>query len=214
MGYGPSKVKGSGQECPLHTFKAKGSRLPLLHKNVGRIFLQQRSVARAPPAPRNSPSAVRPIFTIFILADVHSSQTIRAGDVYAAGIRGRGRRPTFTAFMSSTLLAKYRYRRRLPHLQRADCDLFVTFCTGARMPLPGGARDLVLGHCLREHENRIRLYAAVVMPDHARCALAQTRSRWLAFSTGRYPAVYEKRYGSLHQQSLQSFRASLGGRVV
>jgi REP element-mobilizing transposase RayT len=90
-------------------------------------------------------------------------------------VAGGGARPTFTAFMSSTLLAKYRYRRRLPHLQRADCDLFVTFCTGARMPLPGGARDLVLGHCLREHENRIRLYAAVVMPDHVQLLLSPKR---------------------------------------
>jgi len=27
--------------------------------------------------------------------------------------------------MSSPILTKYRYRRRLPHLQKADCDLFV-----------------------------------------------------------------------------------------
>src|SRR6476620_10725033 len=51
---------------------------------------------------------------------------------------------------SSAILAKYRYRRRLPHLQKADADLFVTFCTGARRILPGVARDLVLEHCLRE----------------------------------------------------------------
>ncbi|HUK46248.1 MAG TPA: hypothetical protein VLW06_01605 [Terriglobales bacterium] len=37
---------------------------------------------------------------------------------------------------NSTILAKYRYRRRLPHLQKADADLFVTFCTGARAILP------------------------------------------------------------------------------
>lgn len=43
------------------------------------------------------------------------------------------------------------------------------------MPLPGAARDLVLGHCLREHENRIRLYAAVVMPDHVHLLLSPKR---------------------------------------
>ena len=67
---------------------------------------------------------------------------------------------------SPTPLAKYRYRRRLPHLQKADTALFVTFCTAGRLPLPGEARELVLEHCLREHGMRIHLYAAVVMPDH------------------------------------------------
>jgi REP element-mobilizing transposase RayT len=68
--------------------------------------------------------------------------------------------------MSATPLIKYRYRRRLPHLQKADADLFVTFCTCGRTPLPEPARDLVLRHCLREHSRRIHLHAVVVMPDH------------------------------------------------
>jgi REP element-mobilizing transposase RayT len=76
--------------------------------------------------------------------------------------------------------AKYCYRRRLPHLQKADAALFVTFCTGAHLILPDWARDLVLEHCLREGglrplagegaratlPSRIHLYAVVVMPDH------------------------------------------------
>ncbi len=71
---------------------------------------------------------------------------------------------------------KYRYRRRLPHLQKSDCDLFVTFCTLGRRPLPGAARDLVLAHCLREHEKRIQLHAAVIMPDHVHLLLLPLRS--------------------------------------
>jgi REP element-mobilizing transposase RayT len=63
-------------------------------------------------------------------------------------------------------------------LQKDDAPLFITFCTGARIPLPENARDLVLEHCLREGgilsfagegaraTRRIHLYAAVVMPDH------------------------------------------------
>jgi REP element-mobilizing transposase RayT len=84
----------------------------------------------------------------------------------------------------SVILNKYRYRRRLPHLQKADADLFITFCTGARKVLPQEARDLVLRHCLREGgithfagegaratkiieaKPRIHLHAIVVMPDH------------------------------------------------
>ena len=83
-------------------------------------------------------------------------------------------------------LSKYRYRRRLPHLQKADADLFITFCTGARRILPGEARDLVLEHCLREggilpsagegaRATRIHLYAAVVMPDHVHLLFSPLR---------------------------------------
>jgi REP element-mobilizing transposase RayT len=87
-------------------------------------------------------------------------------------------------------LAKYRYRRRLPHVQKADAALFVTFCTGGRMILPERARDLVLEHCLREATTstvagegarptpatRIRLHAAVVMPDHVHLLLTPLRN--------------------------------------
>jgi REP element-mobilizing transposase RayT len=92
---------------------------------------------------------------------------------------------------SSTTLAKYRYRRRLPHLQKADADLFVTFCTNGRHVLSPQARDIVLAHCLREGGitksvtrapspaekpiSRIRLYAVVVMPDHVHMLLKPLR---------------------------------------
>jgi REP element-mobilizing transposase RayT len=91
---------------------------------------------------------------------------------------------------TSQTLAKYQYRRRLPHLQKADAALFVTFCTGGRMILPERARDLVLAHCLREAATsteagegarptraaRIRLHAAVVMPDHVHLLLTPLRN--------------------------------------
>ena len=95
----------------------------------------------------------------------------------------------------AAILAKYRYRRRLPHLQKADADLFITFCTGARTILPEKARHLVLEHCLREGgvllcapesvarapspakavQPRIHLHAAVVMPDHVHILLKPLR---------------------------------------
>jgi REP element-mobilizing transposase RayT len=95
---------------------------------------------------------------------------------------GEGVRATFT-FMSTSAPppAKYCYHRRLPHLQKADAALFVTFCTGARVILPDQTRDLVIDHCLREgglasvarapspaksRTSRIHLYGAIVMPDH------------------------------------------------
>jgi REP element-mobilizing transposase RayT len=100
--------------------------------------------------------------------------------------------------MSRAILAKYRYRRRLPHLQRADADFFITFRT-AQVVLTPGARDLVLEHCLREggiggrafagggaratfdtlhaFAPRIRLYAVVIMPDHVHLLLSPRRNR-------------------------------------
>ncbi len=63
-------------------------------------------------------------------------------------------------------------------------------CTGARLILPEQARDLVLGHCLREGgmarvarapspakgvKPRIHLHAAVVMPDHVHLLLSALR---------------------------------------
>ncbi len=69
-------------------------------------------------------------------------------------------------------------------MQRADADLFVTFCS-ARWKLPFEARDLVLEHCLREGgagggarstiKARLHLYAVVVMPDHVHLLLRPLR---------------------------------------
>ena len=78
--------------------------------------------------------------------------------------------------MSSLILTKYRYRRRLPHLQKADCDLFVSFRAMKNGPLPAPARDLVLEHCLREHSKRVNLLAVVVMPDHVHLLLSPLRN--------------------------------------
>ena len=95
----------------------------------------------------------------------------------------------------STPLAKCEYRRRLPHLQKADAALFVTFCTNGQV-LPGQARDIVLEHWLREggvrpsrqcgagalarerpkvFTSRIHLHAVVVMPDHVHALLTPLR---------------------------------------
>jgi REP element-mobilizing transposase RayT len=104
--------------------------------------------------------------------------------LHAVGGRGR---PPYTMVHDASLLAKYRYRRRLPHLQKADADLFVTFCT-ARWQLPNAAREIVLEHCLREGglrmageaarpapAPRIHLHAIVVMPDHVHLLLQPLR---------------------------------------
>jgi REP element-mobilizing transposase RayT len=62
--------------------------------------------------------------------------------------------------------AKGQYRRHLPHLQYERKTLFVTFSTRKRWVLPPQVRHLVLQHCLHDHEAKLYMHAAVVMPDH------------------------------------------------
>jgi REP element-mobilizing transposase RayT len=78
--------------------------------------------------------------------------------------------------MSSPILTKYRYRRRLPHLQRADCTLFVTFRSHGPGTLPPLARDLVLDHFFRENGKRVNLHAVVVMPNHVHLLITPLRN--------------------------------------
>jgi REP element-mobilizing transposase RayT len=62
--------------------------------------------------------------------------------------------------------AQNAYSRDLPHIQNDGDTLFVTFSTRKRWVLPEHVRQAVLKHCLHDHGVRIRLHAAVVMPDH------------------------------------------------
>jgi REP element-mobilizing transposase RayT len=61
---------------------------------------------------------------------------------------------------------KYDYRRNLPHIEKGSRAHFITFDTYLRWELPPLARDLVLEHCLHDNGTKMRLYIAVVMPDH------------------------------------------------
>jgi putative transposase len=63
------------------------------------------------------------------------------------------------------------YRRNLPHLQRDDKPHFITFVTKRRSILPDWTRDIILSCCIHDHENKYRLYVAVVMPDHVHLIL-------------------------------------------
>mgnify|MGYP001552127165 CR=1 FL=1 len=69
----------------------------------------------------------------------------------------------------------YEYRRKLPHYQPAGRRLFITFRKNSRDPFPPEARDLVLRHCLFDHERRYQLHAAVIMPDHVHLLLTPLR---------------------------------------
>ncbi|SPF31678.1 conserved hypothetical protein [Candidatus Sulfotelmatobacter kueseliae] len=68
--------------------------------------------------------------------------------------------------MPTAAFRRYEYRRRLPHYQRDDRPLFVTFRTQETLELSPEARTLALQHCLRDHGKTIQIHAAVIMPDH------------------------------------------------
>jgi len=63
--------------------------------------------------------------------------------------------------------AKAEYRRHLPHLQREDRPLYVTFVTYKRWVLPEPIRQIILKHCLHDHGVKLQVHGVVVMPDHA-----------------------------------------------
>ncbi len=129
--------------------------------------LRCAGVARAPSPASPNPTPI---------LNVHPSQTSRKQFRHASRMSD-----------TAEVLAKYRYRRRLPHLQKADADLFVTFCAGGPLILPFAARDLVFEHCLREGgllplagegaraTPRIQLRAVVIMPDHVHLLLQPLR---------------------------------------
>jgi len=68
--------------------------------------------------------------------------------------------------MSTATFRRYEYRRRLPHYQRDNCPLFVTFRAQKAIELSPEARTLALQHCLHDHGKTIQIHAAVIMPDH------------------------------------------------
>jgi putative transposase len=77
--------------------------------------------------------------------------------------------------MSQALLkGKYAYRRRLPHYQKDDRALFVTFCCSYD-PLQEPVRDIVLRHCLHDQGTKAAIHAIVVMPDHVHLLLTPLR---------------------------------------
>ena len=69
----------------------------------------------------------------------------------------------------------YDYRRKLPHYQKPDRALFITFCKLGREPFPAEARSAILKHCLHDHGKRYELHAAVVMPEHVHLLLTPLR---------------------------------------
>jgi thiamine-phosphate diphosphorylase len=82
--------------------------------------------------------------------------------------------------------SKPAYRRRLPHLQPGYKTIFVTFRTWGSLVLPDVARDAVLQCCLHDNGVKLRLHAAVIMPDHVHLILTPQRD-----PTGQHYSLLE-----------------------
>jgi REP element-mobilizing transposase RayT len=70
----------------------------------------------------------------------------------------------------------YDYRRRLPHYQKFDRAIFVTFGKRSQEPLSPAARSLVLDHCLMGNNRTMHLHAVVIMPEHVHLLLTPMRN--------------------------------------
>jgi REP element-mobilizing transposase RayT len=77
---------------------------------------------------------------------------------------------------SSILDRKYEYRRRLPHYQKVDRPIFVTFRKLNTDHFPPFARDIILQHCLHDHGRRLQMHAVVVMPEHVHLLMSVLRN--------------------------------------
>jgi REP element-mobilizing transposase RayT len=77
----------------------------------------------------------------------------------------------------SSLGHNYSYHRRLPHHQKADRAIFVTFRKLNREPFAANARDVILQHLIHDDGKRFKLHATVVMPDHVHMLLTPMRDQ-------------------------------------
>src|SRR5512146_1005955 len=69
----------------------------------------------------------------------------------------------------------YTYRRRLPHIQKDDRPVFVTFRTWGDFVLSESARDLVMQPCMHENGIKLRMPALIIMPNHVHLVFTALR---------------------------------------
>ena len=67
---------------------------------------------------------------------------------------------------------KYDYRRRLPHIQKDNRPIFITFTTDHRWELPAQARNIVLECCLKENGSKFDLHTDKLTSEPPRPSLA------------------------------------------
>jgi REP element-mobilizing transposase RayT len=68
-------------------------------------------------------------------------------------------------------------RRNLPHLQAEDKTYFVTFTTYRRWHLPESVREIIIRHCLHDHNTKLHVHGVIVMPDHVHMVFTLLRDK-------------------------------------
>jgi len=109
----------------------------------------------------------------------------------------------------------YEYRRRLPHYQKSDRPIFVTFRKLTTDPLPSVARDLILEHCLHDNGSRFALHAAVVMPEHVHMLFTPLRDQdgW-PVPVAKILQLIKGVSARKDQSTVSGRRPALAGRVL
>jgi putative transposase len=59
-----------------------------------------------------------------------------------------------------------KFKKSLPHLEKPKGKYFITFATWERLELTPEARQVALECCKYFDNQRYKLYAVVIMPDH------------------------------------------------
>lgn len=99
---------------------------------------------------------------------------------------------------------KARYKRNLPHIQTKGKTFFITFCTHKRWMLPESVRNLVIRHCLHDHQVKVWVHGLVVMPDHVHMIITP-----LADAMGNFYSLTEI-LGSIKGASAHTINERLG----
>jgi REP element-mobilizing transposase RayT len=68
-------------------------------------------------------------------------------------------------------------QRNLPHLQADERTIFVTFATYRRWVLPEAVREIIIRHCLHDHQTKLQVHGVVVMPDHVHMVFTPLKDR-------------------------------------
>ena len=82
------------------------------------------------------------------------------------------------------MLRRYNCKGRyLPHIQKDNKALFITFATHLRWHLPDFARDITMEACAHVNNRKCILHAAVIMPDHVHLIITPLADEHGSFST-------------------------------
>ena len=99
------------------------------------------------------------------------------------------------------------YRRNLPHFQGGWGPLYITFRTKNHWVLPEAVRATVLKHCIHDHERKMHLFCAIVMPDHVHLIYQP-----LSDNTGQ-PYSLQEIVGAIKSTSAHSINKRLKRKV-